>query len=34
VISDKVAYLVIGTHSRQIESRIIDTFLEASPFSR
>jgi hypothetical protein len=29
VMQDKVAYLVVGTHSRQIEGRIMDTLLEA-----
>jgi FkbM family methyltransferase len=28
VINDKVGYLVVGTHSRQIEGRLMDTLLE------
>jgi hypothetical protein len=29
VLADKVAYIVIGTHSRQIEGRLMDTLLGA-----
>jgi hypothetical protein len=29
VLCEKIAYLVIGTHSRQIEGRLFDTLLEA-----
>jgi hypothetical protein len=29
ILSDRIAYIVIGTHSRQIEGRLFDSLLQA-----